>query len=120
MKDSRRKRCMLDVMKGSWLATVSCAALVLAVMADDASAGGRSSGRSSGGARSSGHPGSHFHHRPHFHGSIYIEQNPAPLEQDSQYWYYCPSARAYYPYVGECPDGWGRVLPQPNPQPPAG
>jgi len=136
---------MLDAMKWSWLATVSCAALVLAAMAEDASAGGRSSGRSSGGARSSGHSGNHFHHRPHFHSSIfigaplfwgpyygpgyyyapqpppvYIEQSPAPLEQDSQYWYYCPSARAYYPYVGDCPDGWQRVLPQTNPQPPAG
>jgi len=34
MKDSWRKRCMLDAMKWSWLATVSCAALVLAAMAE--------------------------------------------------------------------------------------
>jgi len=22
------------------------------------------------------------------------------------YWYYCQSAGAYYPYVGTCPEGW--------------
>jgi hypothetical protein len=22
------------------------------------------------------------------------------------YWYYCPSAGAYYPYVSSCPEGW--------------
>ncbi|HET7365160.1 MAG TPA: hypothetical protein VFJ70_16455 [Burkholderiales bacterium] len=34
---------------------------------------------------------------------------PAYPERESYYWYYCPSARAYYPYVRECPDGWQRV-----------
>ena len=32
------------------------------------------------------------------------------------YWYYCPSANAYYPHVNECPEGWQRVAPQPPPQ----
>jgi hypothetical protein len=32
---------------------------------------------------------------------------PAP-----SYWYYCPSARAYYPYVRACPDGWLTVVPR--------
>ena len=32
---------------------------------------------------------------------------PAP-----SYWYYCPDARAYYPYVGTCPSGWLKVLPR--------
>jgi hypothetical protein len=45
----------------------------------------------------------------------YIEQSPAPAEQGSQYWYYCPSARAYYPYVDGCPEGWQRVQPSPQP-----
>ena len=47
---------------------------------------------------------------------IYVEQaEPAP--EPNQYWYYCNAAKAYYPYVGECPSGWQRVTPQP-PQPP--
>jgi hypothetical protein len=25
------------------------------------------------------------------------------------YWYYCESSRAYYPYVGACPEGWKQV-----------
>jgi len=46
---------------------------------------------------------------------VYVEQaEPAPVP--NQYWYYCNASKAYYPYVGECPSGWQRVLPQP-PQP---
>lgn len=29
----------------------------------------------------------------------------------AQYWYYCGSAGAYYPYVAECPEGWQPVVP---------
>ena len=50
----------------------------------------------------------------------YIEQAPpaqaAPAAPQPGYWYYCADARAYYPYVKECPAGWQRV----SPQPPAG
>ena len=48
--------------------------------------------------------------------TVYIEQQPAPAAQSSApagYWYYCADARAYYPYVKECPAGWQRVAPQP-------
>lgn len=48
--------------------------------------------------------------------TVYVEQ-PAPLVQPQQpagYWYYCADARAYYPYVKECPGGWQRVSPQPG------
>jgi hypothetical protein len=38
----------------------------------------------------------------------YIEQAPTP-----DYWYFCPEANAYYPYVQACPGGWQPVLPQP-------
>jgi hypothetical protein len=31
---------------------------------------------------------------------------PAPVQQ---YWYYCPPANAYYPYVPSCPSGWQAV-----------
>lgn len=46
---------------------------------------------------------------------VYIEQaqEPAPAA-GQQYWYFCKSAQGYYPYVKECPDGWQKVLPQPE------
>ena len=36
---------------------------------------------------------------------------PTPL----QYWYYCPSAQAYYPYVSAFPEGWTPVVPPVSP-----
>lgn len=49
----------------------------------------------------------------------YVEQAPAaqaaPAAPQPGYWYYCADARAYYPYVKECPAGWQRVSPQPPP-----
>ena len=46
---------------------------------------------------------------------VYIEQ-PAPAVQSAQqqYWYYCARAKGYYPYVKDCPEGWQKVLPQPE------
>ena len=38
-------------------------------------------------------------------------QAPAP-----SYWYYCEDAKAYYPYVKECPAGWLTVVPQALPE----
>jgi len=38
----------------------------------------------------------------------------APLPDDpppAAYWYYCPSANAYYPYVATCPVPWVPVVP---------
>jgi hypothetical protein len=32
----------------------------------------------------------------------------------AQYWYYCESARAYYPYVPSCVGGWTRVPATPD------
>lgn len=44
---------------------------------------------------------------------VYVEQ-PAPAAgEPSNFWYYCTGAKAYYPYVKECPGGWQRVSPQP-------
>ncbi len=39
---------------------------------------------------------------------------PAP-DASPQYWYYCASSRAYYPYVTSCPGGWMQVVPQAAP-----
>lgn len=49
---------------------------------------------------------------------VYVEKDEAPAApapQQSQWWYYCRGANAYYPYVRECPEGWQRVPPQPPP-----
>jgi hypothetical protein len=42
---------------------------------------------------------------------------PAPVQQPVQTWYYCESAKNYYPYVPSCPEGWKPVPAQP-PAPP--
>ena len=48
--------------------------------------------------------------------TTYIQQEPVQPSYTPQagYWYYCGDARAYYPYVKECPGGWQRVAPQPS------
>ncbi len=48
---------------------------------------------------------------------VYVEQGQeaAPAPRPDAYWYYCPGAKAYYPYVSQCAGGWQRVLPQPPP-----
>jgi hypothetical protein len=38
---------------------------------------------------------------------------PAAIPQQQDYWYFCPSANAYYPYVQQCPEGWQAVVPVP-------
>ena len=43
---------------------------------------------------------------------VYVEQPQA--QQPAGYWYYCSGSRAYYPYVKDCPAGWQRVAPQPQ------
>lgn len=48
---------------------------------------------------------------------VYVEQQMAPesaAQAEPAYWYYCSSAKGYYPYVKTCPEAWERVLPQPE------
>jgi hypothetical protein len=56
----------------------------------------------------------------------YYPYDPVPVATEPQtyieqsgpaYWYYCEAAKAYYPYVRECPGGWLTVLPQAAPEP---
>jgi hypothetical protein len=46
---------------------------------------------------------------------VYVERDEAtpPAQSDVQWWYWCASSRAYYPYVNTCSEGWQRVPPQP-------
>jgi hypothetical protein len=47
---------------------------------------------------------------------VYIERQDeaVPHSEAQQYWYFCKSAKGYYPYIKECPEGWQKVLPQPE------
>jgi hypothetical protein len=47
--------------------------------------------------------------------TTYVEQSQeaAPAPRADSYWYYCPEAKAYYPYVNQCAGGWQRVSPRP-------
>lgn len=47
---------------------------------------------------------------------VYIERQDEamPHSEAQQYWYFCKSAKGYYPYIKECPEGWQKVLPQPE------
>ena len=45
---------------------------------------------------------------------VYVERDAAPAQSSpGQWWYWCASARGYYPYVSTCSEGWQRVAPQP-------
>lgn len=45
---------------------------------------------------------------------VYVERDPAPAAPaGEQWWYWCQSAKGYYPYVSTCTEGWQRVAPQP-------
>jgi len=52
---------------------------------------------------------------------VVVEQPPAPqttsVPPPAQYWYYCNSARTYYPYVASCAEGWKKVPAQPSSEP---
>jgi hypothetical protein len=48
---------------------------------------------------------------------VYVEQPPAPQAAPAAppaYWYYCPSARAYYPTAPSCPEEWVKVPERPR------
>ena len=44
---------------------------------------------------------------------VYIQPPPLPAPPQV-YWYYCPSAQAYYPSVPTCPEAWVKVPPRPQ------
>jgi hypothetical protein len=46
---------------------------------------------------------------------VFIERDPPAAPAAPVWWYWCDEAKAYYPYVKECPGDWRRVPPQPVP-----
>jgi hypothetical protein len=47
---------------------------------------------------------------------VYVEQQPAPVPSapPTAYWYYCESAKGYYPTVPSCPEEWVKVPERPR------
>ncbi len=48
---------------------------------------------------------------------VYVQQPPAPTPAappPQAYWYYCSSAKVYYPTVQTCPEVWVKVPPTPE------
>jgi hypothetical protein len=43
---------------------------------------------------------------------VYIEREPASPVAGQAYWYYCPSAKGYYPSVPTCGEPWVAVPPR--------
>jgi outer membrane protein OmpA-like peptidoglycan-associated protein len=48
--------------------------------------------------------------------TVYAEPETTVVQPPANYWYYCPQAKAYYPYVNSCPSGWEAVPAQAPPQ----
>ena len=44
-----------------------------------------------------------------------VESTAAPVQPAQQWWYWCASSRAYYPYVENCAESWQRVEPRTPP-----
>src|SRR5256885_1950095 len=78
--------------------------------------GPQAEGRRHGSARVNGNPGGPGSTAgglapPPGHG----QRGPAPAPPPPQtYWYYCPSANAYYPNAATCPEAWIKVPPRPQ------
>jgi hypothetical protein len=112
--------------------------IVFAMMpVEEASARGKRGGSGFSKPHASG--GHHRHHFRHSHGfhsrfgffvggaalvpwyyapaPYYVPVHPSTYVEQDGYWYYCPAAQAYYPYVTQCPGAeWQRVDPTPPPQ----
>ena len=112
---------------------------VLLVTASPSDAWARGGGHGHGGGHH-GHHGRHFHHfhggvfagvgpwwwwDPYWYWyypppyyfypppPVIVNEPPVYIEQSPPgYWYYCPSAKGYYPSVPSCPESWVRVAPR--------
>ncbi|HET8575524.1 MAG TPA: hypothetical protein VFO18_00385 [Methylomirabilota bacterium] len=46
---------------------------------------------------------------------VYVQQpTPPPPPAEPSYWYYCQSAKGYYPNVQSCPEPWTKVPARPQ------
>jgi hypothetical protein len=56
---------------------------------------------------------------PYYYPQPQVVVQPAPVYTDApapeeSYWYYCASAKAYYPSVPSCSEAWIKVPPRPE------
>jgi hypothetical protein len=128
-----RRTVALSLLTGALL-------LVPAALSSAMGHGGGGHGGGHGSGHGGGHHGSHGHfhghgvivvgpgwggpwwwdYPPYYYPPYYyppqVVVEPAPIimgEQSPQsYWYYCSSAKAYYPTVAECPEVWIKVPPR--------
>ena len=110
------------------LSLVSCALFAFIPMSAEAhgqpygGGWGRHYGHNWGVRAFVGVPGPMLYYSPYtytynpYPSTVIIEQRtqpvqaPAPVVQPSpQYWYFCESANAYYPYVSFCQEGWKMI-----------
>lgn len=136
------KKMIAVVVAGLFLMTV--AAPVYARGNGGGGRGGHGGGQGFRGGRPGHHFHGHHHHHHGFRSGVvigtglwlgpywypphypYYPYEPVPVVAEPQtyieqsgpsYWYYCEAAKAYYPYVRECPGGWLTVQPQAAPEP---
>ncbi|HTT07426.1 MAG TPA: hypothetical protein VMH34_01340 [Gammaproteobacteria bacterium] len=125
-------------MMKSNLACIVLAMLVGGMSTEAEARGSWHGGSSWHGGNFHGHGGFHnFHHFHHFHdrfffGAVigspffwgpypyydyppasYMQEAPPVYVQQQGYWYYCPTSKAYFPYVSSCDAPWQPVAPQP-------
>lgn len=50
----------------------------------------------------------------YYPSQVYVQPAPIIVEEKrpQSYWYYCPSAKAYYPTAPTCPEVWIKVPPR--------
>ena len=53
---------------------------------------------------------------PYYPPTVIVQQPVVVSPQTAPVWYYCAPARAYYPYVGTCPEPWREVPAAPPPR----
>ena len=47
---------------------------------------------------------------------VFIQQSTPPAQPAaSNYWYFCPDTKTYYPYTQTCPSNWLQVVPPTSP-----
>ena len=97
--------------------TLIIIALALLGMPLIASAGRVFVGVGIGGPYYYGYPG--YYYGPNYYyppAVVYAPPAVTVQQAPGAYWYYCPPARAYFPYVHDCPSGWQAVPATAQPQ----
>ncbi len=83
---------------------------------DVAARGGHGGGHAGG---HGSHPGARIHSRVFVGAALFaplylyppLPPYSGPPPSVTPFWYFCKSLDAYYPYVGDCPEGWQPVVP---------